>query len=162
MSEERSSTKKTSMVKRRPIDSVLSFFNTCFGTGYIPFAPGTFASALASVLIYLLPGIFGSIYFAVLCIIFGTASVYAERYEGKDPGHIVIDEFAGMCVAMAGHTASLLNVVMGFVLFRIFDIAKPFPIRRMERLPGAFGVMADDILAGVFSNILILALARFL
>ena len=162
MWEERSSTKKTSMVKRRPIDNVLAFFNTCFGTGYMPFAPGTFASALAAVLIYLFPGVFASIYFAVLCIIFGTASVYAERYEGEDPGHIVIDEFAGMCVAMAGHKPSLLNVVIGFVLFRVFDIAKPFPIRRVERLPGAFGVMADDVLAGVFSNILILVSARFL
>ncbi|MBP1748774.1 MAG: pgpA [Deltaproteobacteria bacterium] len=149
------------MVKRRPIDNVLSFFNTCFCTGYIPFAPGTFASILAAVLIYCFPGIFTSIYFAGLCIIFGTVSINGERYEGKDPGHIVIDEFAGMCVAMAGHKASLTIVIMGLVLFRIFDIIKPFPINRVERLPGGWGVMADDVLAGVFSNILILAWTRF-
>jgi phosphatidylglycerophosphatase A len=150
------------MVKRRPIDNVLSFFNTCFCTGYIPFAPGTFVSVLAAVLIYFFPGTLTSIYFTLLCIIFGTASINAERYEGKDPGHIVIDEFAGMCVAMAGHKASLTNVIIGFVLFRIFDIIKPFPINRMERLPRGYGVMADDVLAGVFSNIVILGWTRLL
>lgn len=152
--------KKTFMVKRRPIDNVLSFFNTCFYTGYIPFAPGTFASILAAVLIYFFPVIFTSPYFAGLIIIFGTVSVNGERYEGKDPGHIVIDEFAGMCVAMAAHRASLTNVIIGFVLFRIFDIFKPFPIKRVERLPGGYGVMADDVLAGVFSSILILVWTR--
>ena len=150
------------MVKRRPIDNVLSFFNTCFCTGCIPFAPGTFASVLAAVLIYFFPGTLTSFYFAGLCVIFGTATVSAERYEGKDPGHIVIDEFAGMCVAMAGHRASLANVIVGFVLFRIFDIVKPFPINRAERLPGGYGVMADDVLAGIFTNILLLALTRFI
>jgi phosphatidylglycerophosphatase A len=149
-----------SMVKRRPIDNVLSVFNTCFWTGYIPFAPGTFASLLAAVLIYIFPGVLTSFYFAGLCIILGTVSINGERYEGKDPGYIVIDEFAGMCVAMAGHTASLMNVIIGFVLFRIFDIVKPFPINRLERLPRGYGVMADDVLAGIFSNIIILAFTR--
>lgn len=153
--------KKMSMVKRRPIDNVLSFFNTCLYTGHIPFAPGTFASILAAVLIYSFPVVFTSVYFAGLIIIFGAVTVNGERYEGKDPGHIVIDEFAGMCVAMAGHKASLTSVIIGFVLFRIFDIAKPFPIKHLERLPGGYGVMADDVLAGVFSNILILAWTRF-
>ena len=153
--------KKMSMVKRRPIDNVLSFFNTCLYTGYIPFAPGTFASILAAVLIYFSPVVFTSMYFAGLIVVFGTVTVNSERYEGKDPGHIVIDEFAGMCVALAAHKASLANVIIGFVLFRIFDIAKPFPIKRLERLPGGYGVMADDVLAGVFSNILILAWTRF-
>jgi phosphatidylglycerophosphatase A len=148
------------MVKRRPIDNVLSFFNTCFYTGYIPFAPGTWASVLAAILIYFFPAVLTSPYFAGACIVFGTACINGERYEGKDPGHIVIDEFAGMCVAMAGHKASLMNVAIGFVLFRIFDIVKPFPINRMERLPRGYGVMADDVLAGIFSNILVLALTR--
>ena len=148
------------MVKRRTIDNVLSFFNTCFYTGYIPFAPGTWASVLAAILIYFFPVTLASPYFAGACIICGTLCINGERYEGKDPGHIVIDEFAGMCVAMAGHRASLTNVVIGFVLFRILDIVKPFPINRMERLPRGYGVMADDVLAGIFSNILILAFTR--
>lgn len=150
------------MVKRRPIDKALSFFNTCFCTGYIPVAPGTFASVFAAVLIYFFPGALTSFYFAGFCVVFGTATVNTERYEGKDPGHIVIDEFAGMCVAMAGHRASLVNILIGFVLFRIFDIAKPFPINRAERLPGGYGVMADDVLSGIFANILLLALTRLI
>ncbi len=149
------------MVKRRPIDNCLSFFNTCFYTGRIPFAPGTFASVLAAVLIYFFPGVLTSLYWVCFCIIFGTISINGERYEGKDPGHIVIDEFAGMCVAMAGHKASIVNVIMAFVLFRVFDIIKPFPINRVERLPRGYGIMADDVLAGIFSNILVLAWTRF-
>jgi len=150
-------------VKRRPIDNALSFFNTLFCTGYIPFAPGTFASALAAVLIYFFPGLFTNLYFVGLCVIVGTASINGERYEGKDPGHIVIDEFAGMCVAIAGHkNPSLITVMLAFVLFRIFDIVKPFPISRMERLPAGYGVMADDVLAGLFANILILAWTRLI
>jgi phosphatidylglycerophosphatase A len=68
-----------------------------------------------------------------------------------------------MCVAVAGHeNPSLITVMLAFVLFRIFDIVKPFPISRMERLPGGYGVMADDVLAGLFTNILILAWTRLI
>ena len=149
------------MVKRRLIDSVLSFFNTCFFVGRIPFAPGTFASFAAAALIYFFPAVFGSVIFAVACVIFAVVSVNLERYEGEDPGHIVIDEFAGMCVAMAGHKATLLNVIAAFVLFRVFDILKPFPINRMEKLRGGYGVVADDVVAGIFASLLIFAWTRF-
>ena len=149
------------MVKRRLIDKVLSFFNTCCFVGWIPFAPGTFASLFAAALIYLFPAVFGSVIFAVACVIFAVATINEERYEGEDPGHIVIDEFAGMCVAMAGHKVTLVNVLIGFVLFRIFDILKPFPVNRMERLKGGYGVVGDDVVAGIFGNILIFAWTRF-
>lgn len=149
------------MVKRRFIDKVLSFFNTCCFVGWIPFAPGTFASIFAAALIYLFPAVLGSVIFAVACVIFAVATVTAERYEGEDPGHIVIDEFAGMCVAMAGHRATLVNVLIGLVLFRIFDILKPFPVNRMERLKGGYGVVGDDVVAGIFGNILVFAWTRF-
>lgn len=148
------------MVKRRLIDKVLSFFNTCCFVGWIPFAPGTFASLFAAALIYLFPAVFGSVIFAVACVIFAVATINGERYEGEDPGHIVIDEFAGMCVAMAGHKVTLVNVLIGFVLFRIFDILKPFPVNRMERLKGGYGVVGDDVVAGIFGNILIFAWTR--
>jgi len=150
------------MVKRRPIDTVLFFFNTCCFVGCIPGAPGTFASLFAAALIYLFPAVFGSAVFAVLFIFFAVATVTMERYEGEDPGHIVIDEFAGMCVAMAGHGATLLTVAIGFILFRIFDILKPFPIGRMERLKGGFGVVGDDVVAGIFANILLLLWTRLI
>ncbi|MEN6617296.1 MAG: phosphatidylglycerophosphatase A [Syntrophorhabdus sp.] len=151
------------MVKRRPIDAVLSFFNTCFFTGYIPFAPGTFASALAAIVIYFLHlSNAGGIILAFASSIFGIISVNWERYDGEDPCHIVIDEFAGMSITMAGHEATLTNVIIGFALFRILDIAKPFPIRKFERLPGGYGIMADDIVAGICANILIFIVTRFI
>jgi phosphatidylglycerophosphatase A len=77
------------------------------------------------------------------------------KYDGKDPSYIVIDELAGMFVAMAGHKPTALNIISGFILFRIFDIIKPYPIRRVERLKGGYGVVADDVLAGIFANCLI-------
>lgn len=150
------------MAKRRPIDRVLFFFNTCCFVGCIPGAPGTFASLFAAALIYLFPAVFGSAVFAVIFIVFAVATVTMERYEGEDPGHIVIDEFAGMCVAMAGHKITFLTVAIGFVLFRIFDILKPFPIGRMERLKGGFGVVGDDVVAGIFANILLLLWTRLI
>ncbi|MDD3844815.1 MAG: phosphatidylglycerophosphatase A [Syntrophorhabdaceae bacterium] len=150
------------MVKRRPIDRVLSFFNTCCFVGHIPAAPGTFGSLFAAILIYLFPAVFSSPVFAVLFIVFAVATTTMERYEGEDPGHIVIDEFAGMCVAMAGHKVTLLTVGIGFVLFRIFDILKPFPIGRMERLRGGYGIVGDDVVAGIFANILLLLWTRLL
>ncbi len=67
-----------------------------------------------------------------------------------------------MCVAMAGHRATLVNVAVGFVLFRIFDILKPFPVGRMERLKGGWGVVGDDVVAGIFANILVLLWTRFI
>jgi len=150
------------MVKRRPIDAALFFFNTCCFVGCIPGAPGTYASLLAAVLIWLFPAIFGDAVFAVILIVFAVATVTMERFEGEDPGRIVIDEFAGMCVAMAGHRATLLTVAIGFVLFRIFDILKPFPVGRMERLKGGWGIVGDDVVAGIFANILLLLWTRFI
>lgn len=150
------------MVKRRPIDAVLSFFNTCCFVGSIPGAPGTYASVVAAALIWLFPAVFGNAVFVVILIVFAVSTVTMERYEGDDPGHIVIDEFAGMCVAMAGHRATLINVAVGFVLFRIFDILKPFPVGRMERLKGGWGVVGDDVVAGILANILVLLWTRFI
>ncbi len=150
------------MVKRRLIDNILIFINTCCFIGYIPFAPGTFASAFAAALIYLFPAVLGSIVFVVLFAIFAVLCVNVYRYEGEDPGYIVIDEFAGMCVAMAGHKVTLINCAVGFVLFRAFDILKPFPIKRVERLKKGYGVVGDDVLAGIFASAILFLLGRFI
>lgn len=150
------------MVKRRLTDNIFIFINTCCFVGYIPFAPGTFASLLAAVLIFLFPAVFGNIAFVILFVFFSVLCVNLHRYEGDDPGHIVIDEFAGMCVAMAGHRATLTGCAIGFILFRIFDILKPFPIKRIERLKKGYGVVGDDILAGIFANIILVFAGRFI
>ena len=79
----------------------------------------------------------------------------AEQYWGVDSHHVVIDEIAGMCLSLLFVPVSVWTVATGFVLFRIFDIWKPLYIRRMEALPGGVGVMADDLLAGLYSNLIL-------
>jgi phosphatidylglycerophosphatase A len=78
----------------------------------------------------------------------------AERHFGRtDPGQVVIDEVAGMLVTLFLNPVGWLGAVVAFVLFRAADIVKPFPARRFERLPGGFGIMADDVMAGVYANL---------
>jgi phosphatidylglycerophosphatase A len=135
-------------------------FATCGCVGYLPFAPGTWASILGSILLYLLPGILNH---PLAVILIGVAAILCiNRMElpEKDPGFIVIDELAGMCVTMIGQGLGASNLLKGFVLFRIFDILKPFPIRRLEALPKGYGIVADDILAGIYANAALLLLGR--
>ena len=134
--------------------------------GKIPVAPGTFGTA-AGIPLCLLAGAAGPLPSAVLIIIFILVAVWiADRaaavLQAKDPGCIVIDEMAGILVTLWGLPTDTIMLAAGFVLFRVLDIAKPFPIGRLERLPGGIGVVADDVAAGVVGNVLLrLALAAF-
>jgi phosphatidylglycerophosphatase A len=135
-------------------------FATCGYVGYLPFAPGTWASILGCILLYLLPGIPNH---PVLVIALSVAAVLCiNRMElpEKDPGYIVVDELAGMCVTMVGHSLGFSSLLKGFILFRIFDILKPFPIRRAEGLPKGYGIVADDIVAGLYANAALILLGR--
>jgi phosphatidylglycerophosphatase A len=78
-----------------------------------------------------------------------------ERDWGKDSSRVVVDEVAGMCISLLFIKLSLGSILTGLILFRFFDIAKPLGIRKMEALPGGWGVMADDVLAGVYANIIL-------
>ena len=128
--------------------------------GHIPFAPGTFGSLIGLPFCYLLAEIqLGAAIIATLLLI-GLAiwiSNAAERtLKRKDPGCIVVDEMAGMAVTLIGLPFNFTTVVTGFILFRILDILKPFPIRVLDkRLSGGLGIVADDVVAGIFSNIII-------
>ena len=135
------------------LNSVLTFINTCCFIGYLPGAPGTYASIAGCILIYLFPYVFSNVFFCPGLVLLSIISVNLYRYKGVDPGYIVIDELAGMCVALAYHKPTLTNILIGFVLFRIFDILKPFPIRMAEGLKGGYGVVADDVIAGIFASI---------
>lgn len=135
-------------------------FATCGYVGYLPLAPGTWASILGCILLYLLPGILNH---PLTVILIGVAAILCiNRMElpEKDPGYIVVDELAGICVTMVGQGLDVTNLLKGFVLFRIFDILKPFPIRRLEALPKGYGIVADDILAGIYANAALLLLGR--
>ena len=84
-----------------------------------------------------------------------------EPIWGKDHGRVVIDEVAGMCISLLFVPVTIGYVLAGLILFRFFDIAKPLFIRKLELLPGGWGVMMDDILAGVYTNILLHAFIWF-
>lgn len=133
------------------------FLATWFGVGLVPMVSGTFGT-LAAVPLVLLLGHFGEWYavFALAAVI--VVAIWAsgrarELLDRTDPSEVVIDEVAGFLVTMLLLPASLINVGLGFILFRIFDILKPWPVRQSERLEGGFGIVADDLLAGVYAHL---------
>lgn len=139
------------------------FLATAGYCGYFPFAPGTVGSA-AGLIVYLLVWWTASPVVEVgLIVALFAAGVWAgsiaERYFGGiDPGPIVLDEVVGMLITLAFIPVGLSGALAGFVLFRIFDVIKPFPARRLESLHGGLGVMADDAMAAVYANLTLRAL----
>jgi phosphatidylglycerophosphatase A len=139
---------------------VALFLATGFYIGKIPYAPGTFGSLIGLPLCFLLTGLtlLPAIFFAATFILLAAwIAGAAEKALGrKDPGAIVIDEVAGMVVALFGLPFTLTTAVLGFIGFRIIDIFKPFPIRILDkRLRGGVGVVADDVVAGIFANLIL-------
>lgn len=141
-------------------NQVVMFLATGFYLGKIPVAPGTFGSLPGLLLCWALSGISASaaVVVGLLLIVLAVwISHEAEKLLGsKDPGSIVIDEIAGMFVTLFGLAFTWKTAIAGFVVFRILDIAKPFPVRQLERkLPGGVGVVADDLVAGLMANIIL-------
>ena len=135
-------------------------FATSFGFGYSPFAPGTTGTLPALALFAIWP-IWGEWWFlpaaAVIFLLGVPLAAWAERlWKRTDPGHVSIDEVVGYMVTIAfvPTTYPLLVAVIGFFVFRFFDIVKPPPTRKLEYLPAGWGVMADDVMAGIYGNIL--------
>jgi phosphatidylglycerophosphatase A len=136
------------------------FLATVAYCGYFPVAPGTVGSA-AGLLLYFglrwthLPRIDLALIAAIFLV--GTwAATHAERYFGApDPGPVVIDEVLGMLMTLAFIPAGWSAAVVGFLLFRVFDVIKPFPANRLEALHGGLGIMADDAMAGVYANLML-------
>lgn len=156
-------------MKRPPFLPV--FIGTGFGSGFSPFAPGTAGALLASVIwmacYFLLPFPVVLGLTAVGVIVFTFAGIWAadrlEPYWGEDPSRVVVDEMVGVWItllAVPDNDCWFWYVMAAFALFRIFDIAKPLGIRRMESLKGGVGVMMDDVLAGVYGFV-VLAGARW-
>ncbi|MEJ5359928.1 MAG: phosphatidylglycerophosphatase A [Desulfobacterales bacterium] len=142
------------------------FLASGLGAGRLPFAPGTFGSLLAVPACYGISLLGGAASLAAAAVFVLPAVWIAGRAEAalgrKDAPTIVIDEVAGMLVTLAGVPFSPGAVVAGFVLFRAFDVLKPWPARLIERrLPGGWGVVLDDVAAGVYGN-LTLQLGRVL
>lgn len=132
---------------------------TGFGAGLSPIVPGTAGTLVAIPIYYVVSSISSPLYELTLVALFffsSWISNQAEQYWGKkDDRRIVIDEIMGFLVTMLWIPKSLFSIVAGFFLFRFFDILKPFPIRRLEQVKSGFGVVLDDVLAGIYSNILL-------
>ncbi|MCX5812249.1 MAG: phosphatidylglycerophosphatase A [Proteobacteria bacterium] len=137
-------------------NNFLLFIVTCGFIGYLPGASGTYASILGCIIVYFFTfsSFSGNVVFICCLTVCSIVCINLLKYDSEDPSYIVIDELVGMLVTMAGHETNLLNIISGFILFRFFDIIKPYPIRRVERLKGGYGVVADDVLAGIFANLL--------
>jgi phosphatidylglycerophosphatase A len=151
--------------KGRKISKFIAyFFATGFGIGYMPLAPGTAGSLLALLVYFFLPMTYISwliISFLFLCIGLWAGGIL-EKEEGKDPGIIVIDEMVGQWCALLFLPLTYSILIMSFLLFRLLDIIKPYPAGRLERLKGGSGIMLDDIIAGIYTNIILQLISRFL
>jgi phosphatidylglycerophosphatase A len=145
-----------------PAPRIALVIATALGAGYSPIAPGTAGSAVALVILWLVPfSRVGLVVFFLAVTFFGTwaAQVVEAAAARKDPGTIVIDEVAGMTLSVLLLPLPLTIQVLAtaFVLFRIFDVVKPFPANRAQALPGGVGVMTDDLIAGAYTLIVLLA-----
>jgi len=139
---------------------------TALGAGYSPVAPGT-CGAIVACLLYWFGGDFNTMSLGLIIVIaFVLGLITSTKLEaeyiahvgsekGHDPQFIVIDEFVGMMIALVALPKSILITILSFVLFRFFDIVKPFPIKQSQKLPSGWGIMMDDILAGLCSNIIV-------
>lgn len=131
--------------------------------GYIPIAPGT-AGSLAALGLFAIvrwvasPGVELATIVAVLVVGIWASSAAERALDQKDPGPIVIDEVLGMLMTLALLPVSMTGIVVGFLLFRFFDVVKPYPAARMERIKGGAGVMLDDAVAGIYSHLSLRAL----
>jgi len=126
------------------------------GVGYAPFAPGTFGSVAGLVLWALIPGTLVAQVASVgaLFVLGSWSGSVAERHFGRtDPGQVVIDEVLGMMMTLFMNPVGWRGAAAAFLLFRLFDVVKPFPANRLERLHGGVGVMADDAMSAVYANL---------
>jgi len=151
---------------------IYKLFATALGSGYSPFAPGTAGAIVGCISLWLFESynlisttttplfFIGLIVGTIILGIIATNQL--EEEWGEDPSKVVIDEVIGMWITMMFIPFTWLNVLIGFTLFRFFDIAKPMGIRKLEEIGGGIGVMADDMLAGIYANIVLQIIIYFL
>lgn len=149
------------------MDKLFMALASGFGVGYLPIAPGTWGSLLALPLHFLLIKLSQPNYFIALGVILVVAIISAGSAEKimdfKDPGVVVIDEIIGMLITLIGAPNMPLIWLAGFFIFRFFDIAKPFPIRLIDqRINGGIGIVMDDVMAGLYSLILLQIIVRLM
>ncbi len=146
------------------IDKISILLSTGLFSGYFPLFPGTFASFLTCIALYYILPVSTDEYFLYLLILFFVGvytSTVAEKTLGHDAKKIVIDEIFGMSVAILYVPITLTNLIIAFILFRLFDIFKPFPINASQKLKQGWGVMVDDLIAGIYAMAILNAYILF-
>lgn len=134
--------------------------STSLGIGYIGKGAGTAAAVACSVCWYLVyrggyEPVFSLLVTVVITLLGIWSSNVVSKIWGKDPARVVIDEVAGMCISLLFIPVTLKYVIAALILFRFFDIVKPLYIKKLEKLPGGWGIMLDDVLAGVYANLIL-------
>ena len=138
------------------------YFATLFGIGFITLAPGAFGSLFAILIWYVFIDLFSIFYFIVLLLIvlsvsFYLTDIYLDNYKKKDPSEVIVDEFLGQSIPLLFIVNfNIYEVLIAFVTFRFFDIYKIYPINKIEDLRGSYGVILDDIVAGIYSLIILM------
>lgn len=144
---------------------LIRIISSFFYLGYVPFAPGTAGSLGALCLYFLVRESFvaHTIALVIVIIVGFLISAPAERLFGeKDSPRIVIDEVAGMLLALWALKLDLVLVIVGFFIFRVLDATKVYPSNKLEKLPGSWGVMSDDLCAGLYTNLVLQLVSRVL
>ena len=149
------------------MDRLIMLLATGFGAGYLPKAPGTWGTLVALpihlLLIRLAPANYALALAGMLVLGFFVAGSAEKIIDRADPGMVVIDEIVGMLITLIGAPHHWLPLAIGFCLFRFFDILKPFPIHLVDqRFHGGLGIMLDDVVAGLYSLILLQLICRWL
>jgi len=148
-------------------DKFIQFLGAGFGLGYMPVAPGTFGTLLGSLLFYLLRA-YPQMWFIKFSLIFAAGSILiahlAEKsFKEKDCQKIVIDEVAGVLFCYCFVPFSTFNLVLGFILFRLFDVAKIYPAKlAQDKLKGGLGVVGDDLVAGIQAGLILYFLPQLM
>jgi len=149
------------------VKQLARFIATSFYSGYSPFAPGTVGSLVALIIFFMIPGLRGISLLLLIGIVFFIgvwAATQVERTDGHDASIINIDEMAGLWLSLVFLPVSVFWAwwIIAFFLFRFFDIVKPFPVGWSQKLHGGWGVMMDDVLAGLYTNLVLQIVLRLI
>ena len=139
------------------------FIATCGYIGYVPIAPGTFGSAVGLIAYALVRSADSHVVEAVTIVALFLIGVWSgteaeHHFGGIDPAPVVMDEVVGMLITLAFLPVNWTGALVGFLVFRLLDVIKPWPAGRFEQLPGGLGVMADDGMAALYGNLVMLGL----
>jgi phosphatidylglycerophosphatase A len=147
------------------LDRFFLFLAAGFGAGYSPIAPGTAGTLVAIPIYFFLSFIPSPLYELTIITFFFLSSWISEKAQRewgrRDHPRIVIDEIVGFLITMLWLPKTTLFIILGFFVFRFFDIVKPPPIRLLERVKGGYGVVLDDVAAGIYSNIVLQIISYF-